>query len=340
MRAFVAPTILFSIARRSCRGLAVGASAAGRLPGCRTTASSCTVKRAASTETAATSLSGWPRRLDPDNCKVADIRQQLRRRGYTPPRDRQTKAALLEELRGLVRAEGFAPPDAVVRNDTVTGEGPGGAEGDGKARQRWNPEAGWVDRATMERGERGYPLCRFCNEEVPSARRTFCSDACVHEHRIRTQESYVRKCLLVRDGGQCAECGVDAAGLYKRARAAWICECSVVSKREAVALEMVGTPFEGKMPTKGMTRRPTQGKFWHADHIVPVVRGGGQCSLKNYRTLCVPCHAAATKRLAGERAAERARAAAAAAVASDSVAGTGAVVVKKKRGRPRKVVDR
>lgn len=38
------------------------------------------------------------------------------------------------------------------------------------------------------------------------------------------------------------------------------------------------------------------------------VRGGGQCSLKNYRTLCVPCHAAATKRLAGERAAERAAA--------------------------------
>ncbi|CAM9902658.1 unnamed protein product, partial [Ectocarpus sp. 8 AP-2014] len=136
---------------------------------------------------------------------------------------------------------------------------------------RWNPEAGWVDRATMERGERGYPLCRFCNEEVPSARRTFCSDACVHEHRIRTQGSYVRKCLLVRDGGQCAECGVDAAGLYKRARAAWICGGSVVAKREAVALEMVGTPYEGKIPTKGMTRRPTQGKFWHADHIVPVV---------------------------------------------------------------------
>ncbi|CAN0559209.1 unnamed protein product, partial [Ectocarpus sp. 12 AP-2014] len=76
------------------------------------------------------------RRLDPDNCKVADIRQQLRRRGYTPPRGRQTKAALLEELRGLVRAEGFAPSDAVVRNATVAGEGPGGSEGDGKARQR------------------------------------------------------------------------------------------------------------------------------------------------------------------------------------------------------------
>eukprot|EP00903_Cladosiphon_okamuranus_P008543 g8202.t1 len=242
----------------------------------------------------------WPLGLDPDNCKVVDIRRQIRRRGYTPPSKGQTKAALLEELRGLVRAEGFAPPDATV-GDPLT------ADSDNKDRQRWSPEAGRVDRSTMQRGENGYPLCRFCNQEVPSTRRTFCSNGCVHEHRIRTQGSYVRKCLATRDGGRCAECGVDAAGLYKRARAAWISGASLVEKREAVAREMVGTPFEGKVPAEGATRRPTQGKFWHADHIVPVVRGGGQCSLKNYRTLCVPCHAAATKRLAGERAASRAR---------------------------------
>ncbi|CAN0421244.1 unnamed protein product, partial [Laminaria digitata] len=36
------------------------------------------------------------------------------------------------------------------------------------------------------------------------------------------------------------------------------------------------------------------------------VRGGGQCSLNNYRTLCVPCHENTTKRLAAERAVERA----------------------------------
>lgn len=57
------------------------------------------------------------------------------------------------------------------------------------ARRRWNPEAGWVDRSTMERGKRGYPLCRFCNEEVPSARRTFCSNGCVHEHKVRGRSS-------------------------------------------------------------------------------------------------------------------------------------------------------
>lgn len=50
-------------------------------------------------------------------------------RGYTPPSKGQTKAALLGELRGLVRAEGFAPPDATV-SDRVT------PEGDKKERQR------------------------------------------------------------------------------------------------------------------------------------------------------------------------------------------------------------
>ncbi|CAN0332132.1 unnamed protein product [Discosporangium mesarthrocarpum] len=31
------------------------------------------------------------------------------------------------------------------------------------------------------------------------------------------------------------------------------------------------------------------------------VKGGGQCGLSNYRTLCVHCHAKATRRLQAER---------------------------------------
>ena len=33
-----------------------------------------------------------------------------------------------------------------------------------------------------------------------------------------------------------------------------------------------------------------EGNAWHADHIVPVYKGGGLCQLENLRTLCVPCH--------------------------------------------------
>ncbi|CAM9218968.1 unnamed protein product, partial [Hapterophycus canaliculatus] len=363
MRAFIAPSILLSIARRSNRGLtqnldplSTGNPLATSSRSFLRSRLSCDMSSGGdSTVASVTSAAAWPLSLglDPDNCKVVDIRRQLRRRGYTAPSKGQTKAALLEELRGLVRAEGFAPPDATF-SDGASAAGKAaatGADGSSEGRQRWSPNAGWVDRSAMERGEKGFPLCRFCNEEVSSARRTFCSNGCIHEHRIRTQGSYVRKCLLTRDGGKCSMCGIDAAGLYKQARAAWMSGTSVATKRKAVARAMAGTPFEGKVPSEGATRRPPQGKFWHADHIVPVVRGGGQCSLNNYRTLCVPCHAAATKGLAGERAVERARAAGAAAgarayssssSAASSPAGTGSTPRnksgRKKRGRPR-VVD-
>jgi 5-methylcytosine-specific restriction endonuclease McrA len=45
--------------------------------------------------------------------------------------------------------------------------------------------------------------------------------------------------------------------------------------------------------------------WWEADHIKPVVEGGGQCGLENLRTLCVPCHKRATAELAARRARAR-----------------------------------
>lgn len=37
--------------------------------------------------------------------------------------------------------------------------------------------------------------------------------------------------------------------------------------------------------------------LWDADHIVPVIEGGGECDLNNIRTLCLICHRRATARL-------------------------------------------
>lgn len=45
--------------------------------------------------------------------------------------------------------------------------------------------------------------------------------------------------------------------------------------------------------------------LWEADHIVPVVEGGGKCGLENLRTLCRRCHNQATRELAARRAALR-----------------------------------
>ena len=44
-------------------------------------------------------------------------------------------------------------------------------------------------------------------------------------------------------------------------------------------------------------QHPKEGDFWQADHIVPVAEGGGDCGLKNLRTLCTPCHRKETDKL-------------------------------------------
>jgi hypothetical protein len=45
--------------------------------------------------------------------------------------------------------------------------------------------------------------------------------------------------------------------------------------------------------------------LWEMDHRIPVVEGGGACSLENLRTLCRACHRRETSALAGRRARAR-----------------------------------
>src|SRR5260370_29777377 len=79
-------------------------------------------------------------------------------------------------------------------------------------------KGGWAIPGTLPRGENGRPLCRWCNREVPRGRRTFCSQECVHEWRIRTDPSYLREQVLARDRGVCAICGIDTVALRKDMR--------------------------------------------------------------------------------------------------------------------------
>jgi 5-methylcytosine-specific restriction endonuclease McrA len=59
------------------------------------------------------------------------------------------------------------------------------------------------------RNELGKPICRWCRGAVVYPRRTFCSDACVHEWRIRSSPEYVREQVKKRDKGVCRLCGVN-----------------------------------------------------------------------------------------------------------------------------------
>lgn len=131
----------------------------------------------------------------------------------------------------------------------------------------------------LQRGPNGRMCCRWCGVETTPPRRTFCSDACVHEYTLRSNGTDLRRAVLARDKGICALCGWDA---------------------EAFKRSLKGMPYSVKhqrmldADLAGHTWRVT---FWDADHIVPVVEGGGEAGLDNLRTLCIPCHQQVTKEL-------------------------------------------
>ena len=137
---------------------------------------------------------------------------------------------------------------------------------------------GWVRPQMLPRGSSGLVLCRRCGSEVLPPRRTFCSEQCVHEWRLRTDVSYVREQVLRRDRGICAICRTDTLKLSSALR-----KLNFRGRKRRCA--ELGIPYSRIK------------SLWDADHIVPVAEGGGECDLSNLRTLCIPCHRRVTKEL-------------------------------------------
>src|SRR3954468_4848480 len=77
---------------------------------------------------------------------------------------------------------------------------------------------GYVERGELPVGANGHALCRRCSEEVTPPRRSFCSDACVHQWRLRTDPAYLRDNVLRRDRGVCALCTTDTLKLASSLR--------------------------------------------------------------------------------------------------------------------------
>ncbi|MGI8962609.1 MAG: HNH endonuclease [Bryobacteraceae bacterium] len=128
---------------------------------------------------------------------------------------------------------------------------------------------GRVEGDDLPVGSNGRFLCRWCSLEVPRGRRTFCSEWCVEEWKLRSDPGHLREKVLERDRGVCALCGLNCIAerhRIKRLRGA--------ARSKAVA-------------EWGFRRRKS---IWDADHIIPVVEGGGECDLSNMRTLCLKCH--------------------------------------------------
>lgn len=174
--------------------------------------------------------------------------------------------------------------------------------------RRIRRDAGWIDPERLPRGPGGRALCRYCGVEVPRGRRTFCSASCVHEWRLRSSPSYVRRRLFARDHGVCAVCGVDtvaqAQELQRRYRVpSWVQYGAHRPDVETARRyhDLRAHLQQLRIPWRRWNSRTRHRGIWDADHIVAVSEGGGECGLDNYRTLCLVCHADETAHLRARR---------------------------------------
>ncbi|XP_011604466.1 DNA annealing helicase and endonuclease ZRANB3 isoform X1 [Takifugu rubripes] len=159
----------------------------------------------------------------------------------------------------------------------------------------------------------GVPLCLSCQQACSASGgpwdTRFCSHKCQDDFQMRTSQTYMRSRVLEVEHGTCQHCGLHAHDLFLKVRDA------PPSKRK----EMLENTWLAQLSVKElneMIRAPVEGDFWQVDHIQPVYRGGGQCSLDNLQTLCTVCHKARTATQAKERSQMR-KSTAASKVASD-----------------------
>ena len=187
----------------------------------------------------------------------------------------------------------------------------------------------------------GVLLCSCGCGQIPKPpRQTWFSQACVDLWKSVNDPSYIRQQLKRRDKGICALCGCDSEAEYRRYRATakeatallnWLerreehqiafsvpheqshnwhqiaretlwPESKGKAKSYAVIARLRSQEVERLMGCKNPGWTSGRSTAWDADHIVPVVEGGGLCGLENYRSLCHPCHKKVTAELAARRA--------------------------------------
>ncbi|ONK60093.1 uncharacterized protein A4U43_C08F14100 [Asparagus officinalis] len=157
------------------------------------------------------------------------------------------------------------------------------------------------------------PLCKLCLQQCNGnlAKKPeyfedlFCNLSCFQEYRIRTSQKALREELFHIEHGVCTQCKLDCHKLVNCLKPL------PVAKRKEYVENVAPKLAKQKNLFDKLIYEPVEGNAWHADHIVPVYKGGGECSLENMRTLCVGCHAEVTKaqqtdrKLAKQRAKEQ-----------------------------------
>ncbi|XP_061358893.1 uncharacterized protein LOC133303060 isoform X2 [Gastrolobium bilobum] len=154
------------------------------------------------------------------------------------------------------------------------------------------------------------PLCKLCqkqcmgnNAKTPEFfEDLFCNLICFEEYRMRTSNRFLRQELFQIEQGVCTNCQLNCHKLVEHIR-----PLSLERRREYIE-KVAPKVAKRKNMLEKLVNDPTEGNAWHADHIVPVYQGGGECKLENMRTLCVACHYDVTAAQSSERRIARANA--------------------------------
>jgi 5-methylcytosine-specific restriction protein A len=130
------------------------------------------------------------------------------------------------------------------------------------------------------KGPNGERLCRNCRKPLAKGQRHNCSPECTDAWMCKTTPEHLAYKLQQRDHGVCAICRVDCEALKKEWR------------------DLSRTNWAASQEFRKKHQIPSgRNRWWDADHIIPVIEGGGECGLDNYRTLCIPCHKKVTAEL-------------------------------------------
>lgn len=159
-------------------------------------------------------------------------------------------------------------------------------------------------------GPTGRNLCYCgCKREVGKGRSSTFDKGCVAWWRGHSDMNFIKSKVRARDKGVCALCDVDTYELRRQYGKKLI---AYVKRRHPQrhdrelsadnAAYIVDRDPSAPSPPRGF---PHFGRrWWEADHIVPVIEGGGGVDFTGYRTLCCRCHKAETAKLAARRAAK------------------------------------
>lgn len=144
--------------------------------------------------------------------------------------------------------------------------------------------------------------CRECGEPVRAPRRTWCSQRCVTNYKLRANPGFLRRAVFRRDHGRCAACGLDTlraeldrdAAEHETLRAWWrdhdidLDDAGKPSPSRAKnpkwkaalerALRIALTPY-------GLQEDWWRRTFWDAHHTTPVSHGGAYAGLAGVTTL-------------------------------------------------------